>query len=61
MYLLLAGYPPFRGDCHDEIFNSILFADLEFRSKYWSRVSPDAKELVMAMLNKNPAKRITAQ
>jgi serine/threonine protein kinase len=60
MYLLLAGYPPFDGDSHDEIFNSIMFADLRFNEKHWSHVSADARDLVRAMLCKDPHQRITA-
>jgi serine/threonine protein kinase len=34
---------------------------VEFPAKYWEKVSDKAKDLVKRMLEKDPAKRITAK
>jgi serine/threonine protein kinase len=35
--------------------------EVDFDSRYWSHVSPAAKELINGLLDKNPKKRYTAE
>jgi serine/threonine protein kinase len=56
LYYLLTGTHPFVGDTVDEIFLKIKFAQVEFKSPL---LSPDAKDLLRALLHKSPHDRIT--
>lgn len=53
-FIMIYGYPPFTGE-QDELFSEILYKDPEFEAHGLSR----AKDLVRALLNKDPAKRPT--
>ena len=61
LYVFLCGYPPFEGDNNKEIFKNVLKSELAFDPADWGAVSPEAKDLVSKMLEKGPAKRITAE
>ncbi|XP_059629366.1 calcium-dependent protein kinase 26-like [Cornus florida] len=61
LYILLSGMPPFWGKTKSRIFDSVRAADLRFPSDPWDRISESAKELIRAMLCKDPSQRITAQ
>ncbi|RDX73745.1 Calcium-dependent protein kinase 1, partial [Mucuna pruriens] len=43
-----------------EIFQEVLYGDLDFSSDPWSNISESAKDLVRKMLVRDPRKRITA-
>jgi len=60
MFILLCGYPPFEGDNNKEIFKRVLQQKLEFDPEDWTDISAEAKDLITKMLEKEPAKRITA-
>ncbi|CDW72438.1 protein kinase domain containing protein [Stylonychia lemnae] len=60
LYIMLCGYPPFEGDNNKEIFRRVLQQKLEFDPDEWSEVSMEAKDLLEKMLQKEPAKRISA-
>ncbi|XP_035034436.1 serine/threonine-protein kinase DCLK1 isoform X1 [Hippoglossus stenolepis] len=51
-YILLCGFPPFRGSSDDQevLFDQILMGQLEFPLPYWDNVSETAKELIRSML-----------
>lgn len=39
MYVLLCGYPPFRGRAQKDIFESILKGKLVMEGPIWSKIS----------------------
>uniref|UniRef100_A0A3Q0T6C8 Serine/threonine-protein kinase DCLK2 n=1 Tax=Amphilophus citrinellus TaxID=61819 RepID=A0A3Q0T6C8_AMPCI len=61
-YILLCGFPPFRGSSDDQevLFDQILMGQLEFPLPYWDNVSETAKELIRSMLEVEVDKRYTA-
>ncbi|CAI6006745.1 unnamed protein product [Closterium sp. NIES-64] len=60
-YAALCGVPPFWAETNEGIFRAIRSEPLRFASAAWVGVSEAAKDLVRAMLDKNPHRRITAQ
>uniref|UniRef100_A0A8C7JTB0 non-specific serine/threonine protein kinase n=1 Tax=Oncorhynchus kisutch TaxID=8019 RepID=A0A8C7JTB0_ONCKI len=62
-YILLCGFPPFRGSSDDQevLFDQILMRQLEFPLLYWDNVSETAKELIRSMLQVEVDQRYTAE
>ncbi|CAI7759903.1 unnamed protein product, partial [Closterium sp. NIES-53] len=60
-YAALCGVPPFWAETNEGIFRAIRSEPLRFATAAWVGVSEAAKDLVRAMLDKNPHRRITAQ
>ncbi|XP_029027955.1 serine/threonine-protein kinase DCLK1-like isoform X3 [Betta splendens] len=61
-YILLCGFPPFRGCGEDQeaLFEQILRGQLEFPAPYWDNVSDTAKALITGMLQVEVDRRYTA-
>ncbi|XP_058489149.1 serine/threonine-protein kinase DCLK1-like isoform X2 [Solea solea] len=60
-YILLCGYPPFRGGKdEDALFEQILKGQLDFPAANWDNVSDSAKALITAMLKVEADQRYTA-
>ncbi|XP_021013154.1 serine/threonine-protein kinase DCLK1 isoform X3 [Mus caroli] len=61
-YILLCGFPPFRGsgDEQEVLFDQILMGQVDFPSPYWDNVSDSAKELINMMLLVNVDQRFSA-
>uniref|UniRef100_A0A3Q2CVE9 Doublecortin-like kinase 1b n=1 Tax=Cyprinodon variegatus TaxID=28743 RepID=A0A3Q2CVE9_CYPVA len=61
-YILVCGFPPFRGSGEDQIslFEEILKGHLEFPAPYWDNVSELAKALITSMLQVVVDQRYTA-
>ncbi|XP_034461073.1 serine/threonine-protein kinase DCLK1-like isoform X2 [Hippoglossus hippoglossus] len=61
-YILLCGFPPFRGGDKDQedLFEHILSGQLDFPSAYWDNVSDPAKTLINGMLQVEAELRYTA-
>merc|ERR1712226_224144 len=75
-YTLLCGFLPFNGccgedcgwndrdeecsRCQEDLFNSIKRGSLHFPDQYWSKISSDAKGLLIRLLQKNPNDRLEA-
>ncbi|KAG7471215.1 hypothetical protein MATL_G00122120 [Megalops atlanticus] len=61
-YILLCGFPPFRGSSDDQeaLFDQILMGQLDFPLPYWDNVSDSAKELITSMLQVEVDQRYTA-
>ncbi|KAK8803423.1 hypothetical protein WA158_001117 [Blastocystis sp. Blastoise] len=59
LYILLVGYPPFIGKTTQEIFEKTQSGEYLFFPNDWLDISSSALSLVRAMMDVNPAKRIT--
>ncbi|KAM6984563.1 serine/threonine-protein kinase DCLK1a isoform 1-T1 [Tautogolabrus adspersus] len=61
-YILLCGFPPFRGSNDDQelLFDQILMGQLEFPLPYWDNVSETAMELIRSMLEVEVDQRYSA-
>jgi calcium-dependent protein kinase len=57
MYMMLCGMPPFYGANRKEVMLKIKKGKFSFKSKIWSVISPEAKNLIEKMLTQNPDKR----
>jgi len=60
LYLLLCGYPPFRGEHHRDLFRRIRAGNFTFHEATWGNVSIPAKQLIAKLLTVNPKHRWTA-
>ena len=60
LYILLCGSPPFYGKSEKEIFQRILDGSISFKHKIWSKISDEAKNLVIKLLQVDPSKRLSA-
>ena len=61
MYILLCGYPPFNGNTNNDIYNAIKNNLPYFHGEDWKEITQEAIDLLQNMLNKNPAKRFSAE
>ncbi|XP_077248451.1 CDPK-related kinase 3-like isoform X2 [Tasmannia lanceolata] len=59
-YILLCGSRPFWARTESGIFRAVLRADPNFDDSPWPAVSPEAKDFVKRLLNKDYRKRMTA-
>uniref|UniRef100_A0A2K5QTC7 Protein kinase domain-containing protein n=1 Tax=Cebus imitator TaxID=2715852 RepID=A0A2K5QTC7_CEBIM len=61
-YILLCGFPPFRGSGDDQevLFDQILMGQVDFPSPYWDNVSDSTKELITMMLLVDVDRRFSA-
>ncbi|XP_072260265.1 serine/threonine-protein kinase DCLK1 isoform X1 [Pyxicephalus adspersus] len=61
-YILLCGFPPFRGSGDDQevLFDQILMGQVDFPSPYWDNVSDSAKGLITMMLQVDVDQRYSA-
>ena len=57
IYEMLAGFPPFYHENHMKLYDNIVHAEARFPSSF----DPIAKDLVIKLLEKNPAKRLGVQ
>ena len=44
-----------------DVFRAVLYSDLDFERPPWDTLSADAKDLLQAMLQRDPEQRISAQ
>jgi calcium-dependent protein kinase len=61
MYILLCGFPPFKGKNHKEIFDKIKSGKFSFAATEWKNVSREAKVMIKRMLTYDPDERINAE
>ena len=60
LYILLCGYPPFYADNAPALFKKIMDVEYDFDDPSWEDVSDDAKNLIRALLVKEPKDRLSA-
>jgi len=75
-YILMCGYPPFQADCGGDcgwdfgescpacqelLFTNIKQCRLVFPHQHWAGISAQAKDLIMKLLVKDSAARLTAE
>jgi len=61
LYILLCGYPPFYADTHPRLYQVIQSGKYSFDEDDWGSISDEAKNLIVQLLDMNPATRITAK
>ncbi|XP_022972167.1 calcium-dependent protein kinase 24 [Cucurbita maxima] len=61
LYILLCGVPPFWAESEEGIAHAIVRGNIDFERDPWPKVSQEAKELVMGMLDPNPYSRMTVE
>jgi calcium-dependent protein kinase len=61
LYILLVGFPPFKGDSQKDLLNNIVKGKYSTTTPEWSKVSLEAKDLVHKMLEIDPKKRLSAE
>lgn len=54
LYMLIGGYPPFKGANHRELFRKVRAADFVFHDAHWKNVSVEAKRVISNLLCVNP-------
>ena len=59
-YILLGGYHPFPYANKAKLFSKIKQRQYEFHTQYWSDITPQAKDMISALLTTDPSKRMTA-
>mmetsp|Transcript_4520 Transcript_4520/g.9083 ORF Transcript_4520/g.9083 Transcript_4520/m.9083 type:complete len:532 (-) Transcript_4520:16-1611(-) len=60
MYILLCGSPPFAGNDTVAVLESVKRAQPTFDKKEWMNVSPEAKLMLKALLQREPTSRMSA-
>ena len=61
LYKFLSGRLPFPGETSAEVFNAIRHREVDYASMAWRGTSASARDLLCRILEKDPAKRITAE
>ncbi|KAL7128116.1 hypothetical protein ABFS83_14G294400 [Erythranthe nasuta] len=61
LYILLCGVPPFWAETEEGIAQAIVYGEIDFQRDPWPRISEDAKNLVIGMLEPNPHARLTVE
>uniref|UniRef100_A0A7S2LES8 non-specific serine/threonine protein kinase n=1 Tax=Zooxanthella nutricula TaxID=1333877 RepID=A0A7S2LES8_9DINO len=60
MYTLLSGKAAFGGKNEQEVLNKVRNGYVSLAGPAWEHVSPEAKNLIRALLKRNPSNRLTA-
>lgn len=55
LYLMLSGHLPFGGNCAESVYKNVIKGEVKFETKDWRGVSSEAKDLVIKLLEVNPA------
>lgn len=61
VYIMLCGYPPFNGDTDPDIFEAIKNGRFGFPSQVWKKISDEAKNFIMLLMEHDPTSRMTAE
>ena len=60
-YILLSGYPPFKGATNRKTHESVLRGRYEFHTKDWKDISPKAMYFVRRLVQMDPRRRMAVQ
>lgn len=60
MYTLLCGYPPFRANDENMLYDLIREGNVIFEDEIWCAVSEEGKNCILGMLKTDPAHRLSA-
>lgn len=61
VYIMLSGYMPFKGKDTRETLALAKFGKPNFNLPVFNNISVEAKRFIVALLEKNPEKRLTAE
>ena len=61
LYVLLSGSPPFTGKTLSAVISQVRKGAYSYAAYEWSRVSPQAKDLIDQLLITDPSQRLTAE
>ena len=61
LYMFLVGKPPFNGLNNEEIINSIKTKEYDENNEKFIQASPEVKDLIKGLLNKNTDERLSAK
>lgn len=61
LYILLSGRTPFPHQDRNTLFSLIKHGKYSFPDKHWCTVSPNARDLVVRLLEVNPRQRLRAE
>ena len=61
LYILLVGEPPFKGSCTEDLLHNVEKGKFSMDGPVWNKISSEAKDLVIKMLELDPKKRISAK
>jgi len=61
MYILLCGTPPFSGNDTNAVLDAVKRAKPTFDKKEWKHVSSEAKQMLKALLTRDPNERPSAE
>lgn len=61
IYILLAGYSPFKGDTQEKILSKNRKCNVKFRGKVWDKHSKLASDFIFQLMNPNPEFRLSAK
>jgi len=61
LYMMLVGYPPFRGKTEQEVLQKVRKGVFTFESTDWRHISEDAKRFIEGLIMVDPRSRLTAE
>lgn len=63
LYIMVCGFPPFYSETDDDedLLTQIVTARMQFPSPEWDKVSPETKDFVKILAQKNPDQRPSAK
>lgn len=61
LHILLSGTSPFKGKDSKDTMKNIETKEVNFSAKSWAKISSQAKDLILLMLDRSSTKRISAK